>query len=591
MTVSPSFLPLAWLVSHGIGAVVRAADIEVCTQVTRDFVENGDFTDTSAWTSTSSSDEYSIVTSGGFNDGGMLEIPYSTSANGFEFEQTIAVQEGPYYQLHSYWNMFGDPDENGAYPYCSMDVYAVTDETTEFVTYGDIWSPDGSATSWDLVLGQWQSQVSEVALKFRVTCSQASSSTLQISGISLLGPEVVCTSQCAASTTTLSGELVQDGSFTDDDSTVWLDMEHSTNLDLVDDDAPGGGQCVYIPGSDYDFYQLNQTVADAQVGQRYNASVSWRLKSGEYDADVSASCSIDYRLSDDDTGLLLDILHEGVTVLSADSGWMTVNGTWDATVSDFTIMISVQCSTDDTDYLPDIEIANVQLNIQTVSCPVRTSSSAMASSTPVSSVIPSRTPISSAAISSTLVSSLTVPSSSSPASSPALASSVAVSRSRVASSSLIHPISSVSPSAVVSRSRVAASPSSLVSSSAVTPVTIPVFVPGSSSAVVLPVSSSSAIPGSSHILTPGQPGKPRTSIFAPSPLPTTTGSDSLTGPAGSEMTTSTVFTTSTATITACPSTVTDCPASKKKTYLTTETILVSTTVCPITAVATATTPR
>ncbi|KAJ5773537.1 hypothetical protein N7457_008433 [Penicillium paradoxum] len=48
-----------------------------------------------------------------------------------------------------------------------------------------------------------------------------------------------------------------------------------------------------------------------------------------------------------------------------------------------------------------------------------------------------------------------------------------------------------------------------------------------------------------------------------------------------EMTTSTVFTTRTSTITACPTTVPHCPASEQTTYTTTETIVVSTTVCPV----------
>ncbi|KAJ5902146.1 hypothetical protein N7495_002674 [Penicillium taxi] len=53
---------------------------------------------------------------------------------------------------------------------------------------------------------------------------------------------------------------------------------------------------------------------------------------------------------------------------------------------------------------------------------------------------------------------------------------------------------------------------------------------------------------------------------------------------GNKFTTSTVLSTRTATITACPSSVTDCPAREKTTQLTTETILVSTTICPVTAV-------
>ncbi|KAJ5885517.1 hypothetical protein N7495_010027 [Penicillium taxi] len=54
-------------------------------------------------------------------------------------------------------------------------------------------------------------------------------------------------------------------------------------------------------------------------------------------------------------------------------------------------------------------------------------------------------------------------------------------------------------------------------------------------------------------------------------------------------TTSTIFSTRTATITACPSTVTNCPASAKSTYMTTETLVVSTTICPITEEAHSTT--
>ncbi|KAJ5908979.1 hypothetical protein N7495_001661 [Penicillium taxi] len=49
-------------------------------------------------------------------------------------------------------------------------------------------------------------------------------------------------------------------------------------------------------------------------------------------------------------------------------------------------------------------------------------------------------------------------------------------------------------------------------------------------------------------------------------------------------TTSTVFATRTSTVTACPSTVTNCPASAKSTFVTTETIALSTTICPVTTV-------
>ncbi|KAJ5657869.1 uncharacterized protein N7484_001518 [Penicillium longicatenatum] len=61
-------------------------------------------------------------------------------------------------------------------------------------------------------------------------------------------------------------------------------------------------------------------------------------------------------------------------------------------------------------------------------------------------------------------------------------------------------------------------------------------------------------------------------------------------PEGPEFTTSTVFSTRTATITACPSSVTNCPARSKTTLLTTETIAVSTTVCPVAEATQITTP-
>ncbi|CAI7602833.1 unnamed protein product [Penicillium palitans] len=53
------------------------------------------------------------------------------------------------------------------------------------------------------------------------------------------------------------------------------------------------------------------------------------------------------------------------------------------------------------------------------------------------------------------------------------------------------------------------------------------------------------------------------------------------GNGGSDFTTSTVYSTRTATITACPSSVTNCPLRSKTTYLTTETLIVSTTICPV----------
>ncbi|KAJ5371761.1 hypothetical protein N7517_003767 [Penicillium concentricum] len=80
---------------------------------------------------------------------------------------------------------------------------------------------------------------------------------------------------------------------------------------------------------------------------------------------------------------------------------------------------------------------------------------------------------------------------------------------------------------------------------------------------------------------------PTTIIETQSSLPQTMTGGPLPGNEGSApspaFTTSTVFSTRTATITACPSSVLDCPASAKSTYVTTETIILSTTICPVTA--------
>ncbi|RDH19609.1 hypothetical protein M747DRAFT_281694 [Aspergillus niger ATCC 13496] len=66
-----------------------------------------------------------------------------------------------------------------------------------------------------------------------------------------------------------------------------------------------------------------------------------------------------------------------------------------------------------------------------------------------------------------------------------------------------------------------------------------------------------------------------------SPTATDTAVNNGHGSGGAELTTSTVFSTRTATITACPSSVTNCPLRSKTTYVTTETLVVSTTVCPV----------
>jgi len=66
MRLSASLLPLAGLLAQSIYA--QAKDITVCTQVTKQYVTNGDFATDSDWTS---SDDYTIVTKSGSESGYM----------------------------------------------------------------------------------------------------------------------------------------------------------------------------------------------------------------------------------------------------------------------------------------------------------------------------------------------------------------------------------------------------------------------------------------------------------------------------------------------------------------------------------------
>lgn len=72
--------------------------------------------------------------------------------------------------------------------------------------------------------------------------------------------------------------------------------------------------------------------------------------------------------------------------------------------------------------------------------------------------------------------------------------------------------------------------------------------------------------------------------------PTSQSSPSSTLSIGSStrLTTSTVTTTQVRTITSCPPSVQDCPANQRTTFVTTETITLLTTICPVTAIETGT---
>ncbi|KGO69384.1 hypothetical protein PITC_065200 [Penicillium italicum] len=126
------------------------------------------------------------------------------------------------------------------------------------------------------------------------------------------------------------------------------------------------------------------------------------------------------------------------------------------------------------------------------------------------------------------------------------------------------------------------------SSVAIQTPSAPVSTPVASPSIVLSASGSVSIGlgSSSSQISISAPGSGDSTTIVAS-IPTSTPSGALqssvaSGSSTLELTTSTVFSTRTATITACPTTIPNCPARSKTTFVTTETILVSTTICPVT---------
>ncbi|KAJ5950074.1 hypothetical protein N7454_001658 [Penicillium verhagenii] len=632
MRVLNALLPLAGLLAFSNN--VLAKDIDKCTQVTRNFVTNGDFTTDSDWTT--SVIDATIVTPEESGGSGYLEIPF-TAGETFTIQTPVSgIQSGPIYQLNVDWNLIADTEAQAR---CDMEIFAITDTSSHYITYAIDYTDETSG--FQTVLGQWFSDSSDIQLEFSVTCYDGSG-TLQLAAVSFMGPEMVCTSQCAVSTTTLSGNLIQDGDFTDydEDDDVWT-AEYVASTS--DDDAPGGGQCFVISQDNSGFYELNQTISDAQVGQRYHASLSWRLKSSVANADIEPSCSIWYSIYNDTARVLLNIAYGSYTLSSSDSGWMSLNGTWNATVSSGEIIIHVECSASDYEYYPEVEIANVEFALQTVNCIAPSSSAVVASSTPlVKSSTASSSPVSTPVIRSTPVPSSTtairsapvtrsssiirstsashlsspyisstpvskhststavipestplsssvssvslIRSTSSGSSSPSVKVStpLSVTRSRVTGSSSISIPTTLSPSNPTSTPTAdsfSSSSTSLEPSGKASQTSTSVSETGHASSITSSATSNSQIVSSSS---PVETATPLSAASLPNKQTSTLSQTTHTTQTQPQLTTSTVFTTSTRTVTACPSTITNCPVTAKTTYVTTETIVVSTTVCPVT---------
>ncbi|KAJ6152428.1 hypothetical protein N7497_006747 [Penicillium chrysogenum] len=223
--------------------------------------------------------------------------------------------------------------------------------------------------------------------------------------------------------------------------------------------------------------------------------------------------------------LLLNSADAGTSPLIAGS-WKTISKQWTAVDSEVDLFILIDC--------PDATMSGTTVDVAHISFEKRCGSSTSASVS-----VPIKTPSGSPVATST-----------------SLASSVSPSGHP-------SPDGSGSPSDMLSDS-----PSSTIG-----PITLTTTITG-------PVSPASSSGIESSVSTPGAPASSEsTALTTPISMDPT-----MTLPAEThtpDMTTSTVFTTRTATITACPPTVTNCPATEKTTRITTETIVASTTVCPV----------
>ncbi|RAL13538.1 uncharacterized protein BO97DRAFT_343081 [Aspergillus homomorphus CBS 101889] len=375
------------------------------------------------------------------------------------------------------------------------------------------------------------------------------------------------------SCTTAVPNAIQNPSF-ENGFTNW-GYASGTSGSVVSGDAADGDYYLEASGnqarSSILFYQFSQNLVG---GKTYTASLDWAISPS---TTGQLTCRLYWYM--DRFGS--SIGSTSVTVPTAGMGWTPFSATYTPTTDgSHLVEIYAYCQSSNSDWRgAAIKIDNLKLSdgVAVTSCVTST-------------VTPTATPV-------LPTSSVVVTSS----------SSVIVPTSLVSSS----PVASIIPSSsVVSLSIVPSNvPSSFPSS---IPSSIPSSGPSSvpsnirSSSVVSFSPSASAIPSSSSVIV-SQPGRPLSSsaLVQPSPSsspvvsPSATSSRPLirttstanagtvsrqtgSSPSNQDFTTSTVFTTRTATITACPSSVTDCPVRSRTTYLTTETVLVSTTICPIT---------
>ncbi|PYH48703.1 uncharacterized protein BP01DRAFT_353010 [Aspergillus saccharolyticus JOP 1030-1] len=395
------------------------------------------------------------------------------------------------------------------------------------------------------------------------------------------------------------------------DWTAWIAAATPRSMgQVLSGEASEGEYYLSMNPDPYHYTYIEQSITGLEPGQSYTLSVDYKLSAlASSIPSLYNQCYLGWML--DGWSSFYDRITLAAAVGGADPAWSTYSIPFTSTTSSHTMMLVFSCN-DYTTYTFDFDNILLPLSTQqvcTTSTPVVTPTP---SSVAISTLSTTPTPLVSASSSSVMASSVVAsssavssPSSVPPASSPAVPTSIPVaspltpspaSPSTRATSGA--PSSSVAVSAPISLSQSAVSSRSSASVPAISPVAS--LSPKTTTRSLGQSSAPSVTPSSvrTFATSRSQPGRLPSSVpvigssqAGPHGMPTpATGSAGQTspqsGPTGAgALTTSTILTTRTATVTACPSDIPDCPASQRTTSLTTETVVIGTTVCPITVPA------
>ncbi|KAJ5636193.1 uncharacterized protein N7484_009506 [Penicillium longicatenatum] len=327
-------------------------------------------------------------------------------------------------------------------------------------------------------------------------------------------------------------------SFETGDLTDWTSLSPYGSIDygtVASGDASDVDDYFVIPSNDQYEY-LMQELTGLEIGETYTLSVDYKLVWTTATEPTSSANLCNMAFSQHSWSSLISGIKTSYS--SADAEWTTYSINWSPTASTVNLYFIFGC----------IENTSIRLDNFKAVGPGEVCTTSTPTPTPTPNSVPSSSPVKS--------SSVAVHSS----------SSVRPVQVRPSSKALISPSSKALPSSTPVPSSVRPSASAPAGHSR---------VPHS----VRPVPSAPTTYLTTETVVVGTTVCPITEGAQPTATTTLTGQGSITVP----MTTSTAFITRTSTITACPSSVKDCPASEKSTYVTTETIVDYTTICPVTA--------